>query len=179
VRRETLNVNAGVAAGAIGHAPNSSEYQAEYRRRRASGDSELPSAPTILRAFGSWAEALGAAGLIPATASTPFRRRSAYVRRNIRRYSDERMRECLLACKQELRRVPTVRDYVVWRAELLSRPRGMYLPAPDIPHYRTFYNRHGSWGQALAAVGLPGDEASRCETTEYPALPPRYALKSD
>jgi hypothetical protein len=154
----------------VGHPPTTTEYQAEFDRRRALGDSGLPSVDSIVREFGGWPHAQIAAGLIPAAHPSAFQRRRDYQRKKVHRYSDQRLRDCLNACARDLGRIPMVRDQVAWREELLRRPATRRTGRNDIPHWRTYYERYGDWSIALADAGLSPVRAERTETTDYTDL---------
>lgn len=78
-------------AESLGHVPTTTEYQAEYDRRRTTDKATLPSVGAIVREFGGWGTALGSAGLVPAAAPSAFMRRRNYQRRIVHRYSDQRL----------------------------------------------------------------------------------------
>lgn len=151
----------------LGQPPSTSEYVAEYKRRRALGDTGLPSVATILRHFDGWPYALAAAAYLPAVAPSGIQRRRSYRRKVIHRYSPERLVECLCACTRDIGRTPMVRDYAVWREELLAGKPGRRRGGTDVPHHRTYYERFGCWDAALQAAGLPAKRRARTQTTAY------------
>jgi hypothetical protein len=155
-------------ADAIGHPPSTTEYIAEYERRRQRGALQLPSVSTIVKHFDRWENGLAAAALVPGV--PPSRTRRQAYRQSIYRYSDERLVEALRACTRELRRLPKVRDYQAWRADRLAGRPGKRLPLADIPDRRTLHNRYGSWSNALAAAGLNPAEHARTTVTHYSEL---------
>lgn len=159
-------------ADMLGHPPNTTDYKAQYDRRRAQDDEcTLPSVSSIVREFGAWDAGLAAAGLLPPAMPSAFiRRRDHRDGRIVHRYSDSRLRDCLRACARDLGRTPMVRDYNVWREQAMTQPRTDRRIAPDIPHYRTLYERFGTWGMALAHAGLPHARPQRTETTRYSGL---------
>jgi hypothetical protein len=158
-------------AEAIGRAPSTSDYVAEYERRRDRGVAGLPAVSTVVKHFAGWDNALAAAGLAPDRPIGRLRRRQTYQRRQVHRYSDERLIECLQACAREIGRIPMVRDYQGWRAAILSGTPGRRRPAlSDVPDRRTIHNRYGSWPNGLAAAGLSPDESARVTTTTYTPL---------
>lgn len=72
---------------------------------KVAGRQGLPAELTILRAFGSWAEACKEAGV-----------RSHAVRlRSERVYSDADCVDALRACWEDLERIPTLKEYAQWR----------------------------------------------------------------
>lgn len=154
----------------LGHAPTTTEYTAEYKRRRATGDSGLMAVGSITRLLGGWPQALVAAGLIPSVHPSAYQRRVIYERQVVHRYSNQRLSECLLACARDLGRVPMVRDYVAWREDALDKPGPKRTGRSDVPHHRTYYERFGSWDGALDAAGLPAARRHRTETTTYSDL---------
>ena len=153
-----------------GTAPNTTEYEAERERRRSLGDTGLPSASSIVKHYAGWPYALAAAGLAPDVPPSAIKRRRNYRRKIIHRYSEERLVECLQACARVFQRVPMVRDYSSWREDLLAGRPGSRPAAGDIPHHRTYYERYGSWAQALDAAGLDPRLGARTETRSYSAL---------
>lgn len=154
-------------AEVVGHPPSTSEYVAEHKRRSALGDTGLPSIATILRHFDGWPYALAAAGYLPAVAPSGIQRRRNYGRKVVHRYSRERLAECLRACARDIGRTPMVRDYAVWREELLAGKPGRRRGPTDIPHHRTYYERFRSWDAALLAAALPVGRPARTQTTAY------------
>src|SRR5689334_15725509 len=78
-------------AETIGHAPTTTEYDAEVDRRRALGDTTLPVHSTITNTLHGWPGALAAAGLVPDVGPTALQRRRNYTRKRIHRYSKARL----------------------------------------------------------------------------------------
>jgi len=154
----------------VGHPPTSQEYLAEYERRRGLGDSGLPSVSAVSKHFDGWPYALAAAGLTSDVAPTGIQRRRARTQKIVHRYTEARLAECLRACAADLGRVPMVRDFVVWREELIAGRPGRRATATDVPHHRTYYGRYHGWDAALAAAGLDGHRQSRTERQEYTDL---------
>lgn len=154
-------------AEVVGHPPTTQDYAAEYERRRELGDTGLPSASAISKHFDGWPYALAAAGLAPDVAPSGIQRRRNYQRKVVHRYSAERVSECLRACAHDLGRTPMVRDYAVWREELVAGRPGRRPTATDVPHHRTVYERFGSWSAALEAAGFDGRRSARTETQTY------------
>jgi hypothetical protein len=152
-------------ATAVKHAPSTTEYIDEYTKRRADGDSTLPSVSAIVKHFKSWVHALAAAGL---TGENPLPshqyRRS---RRGSRSYVTRRITDCISACARECERVPTTGAYVHWREQKLTGAPGRRPIPADIPCLKTIYLHFGSWPAALEAAGLPSDRAARCSATAY------------
>jgi hypothetical protein len=157
-------------AEVVGHPPSTTEYVDEYDRRRALGDAGLPSISAILKHFDGWIYALAGAGLAPEVPPKGIQRRRQYKRRVVHRYSEHRLAEALQACARDIGRIPMVRDYCVWREDLLSGRPGKRPAMSDIPHYRTLYERFGSWSAALDAAGLDGRRQRRTETDRYSPL---------
>jgi hypothetical protein len=148
-------------AEVVGHPPSTPEYQREYEQRRERGGAALPSLSAILKHFDGWPYALAAAGLEPAVAPRGIQRRRTYTRKRVHRYKSGHLHACLRACKDDLGRIPMVRDYVAWREDQLDGQPGRRGPEPEIPHHRTFYNRFGSWAAALESAGMDGTRAAR------------------
>jgi hypothetical protein len=151
----------------LGHAPTTTEYRTEQARRLQVGDDGLPSLSAVLRRFGSWPAALAAAGLGGSIPPSGIERRRRYQRRVVHRYTDERLVQCLRACEGAIGRIPMVRDYAVWREDVVSGHSGSRPVVADVPHYRTIYERFGDWSAALAAAGMDGRRACRTSTTTY------------
>ncbi len=106
--------------------PTSSEYGRHARRLR------LPSLPTVTTRFGSWAEAVRAAGMTPHTSP-----RRAYDRH----WTEERCWQALQRLVAELGEAPTAAQYEV----LASADE-------DLPSLATVRNRLGRWSEIVARL---------------------------
>lgn len=62
-------------AEVVDHPPSTTEYTAEYERRRALEGARIPSTSAVLKHFSGWPYALAAAGLAPDVAPTGIQRR--------------------------------------------------------------------------------------------------------
>lgn len=153
-------------ADMLGHAPSTTEYMDEYRRRRTTGENPIPTASAIIKRFGSWASALAEAGIIAADVGEIHRLRVVRKKR-VGRYPDDRLLECLRACAAEIGFAPTVVAYSVWREVRLGGGSGRRAPGSDIPHFRTIADRFGGWGNALEAAGLDPSAAGRSEAIGF------------
>jgi hypothetical protein len=140
-------------ASEIGHPPLSTDYLAAYKTHKANGDDAIPSLSTIVKHFGSWPHAMRACGYSGMTLPSRIARRRDYKPKRIAKYPYERLIECLVACANELGRIPTIRDYRIWREEAVRRARATGYPN-DIPSWRTYCDRFGGWPKALEAAGF-------------------------
>jgi hypothetical protein len=132
----------------------SSDYPgsaADYERWRRSLDRGAPNRNTIAAAYGSWLNALEAAGLDTARAHP--RERVAAIRRGNSRDRARRQarnRQIILAavrrCIAEIGRAPGATEFLRWRAER----------APDTPCQMTIYRTFpGGFAEVLAAASSP------------------------
>jgi len=137
-------------AAELGHPPLSTDYLAAYKAR---GEHDMPSLSTIVKHFGSWPHALLACGYGGVTLPSRIDRRRNYKPKRIAMYPRGRLIECLVACANELERIPTIRDYRIWQEEAVKRARATGYPN-DIPAWRTLCDRFGGWPKALEAAGL-------------------------
>lgn len=140
-------------AAEIGHPPLSTDYLAAYKTRKANVDDDIPSLSTIVKHFGSWPHAMRACGYAGVTLPSRIARRRDYKPKRIAKYPHERLIECLVACASELGRIPTIRDYRIWREEAVRRAKATGYPN-DIPSWRTYCDRFGGWPKALEAAGF-------------------------
>ena len=130
-----------------------------YKRTRAAlRHEDLPSLSSVIRYYGTWANAKEAIGLgetsTAALIDARFRRRLQGLNPH---YRSEELEAALRACASELGRPPLVSEYEAWRQrELeLARTRGEYgrVPGPE-----AFRRRFGGWEKALQACGYSTDE---------------------
>lgn len=101
-----------------------------------------PSAPTrmaVIARYGSWLEALSAAGLEPSPRSGQGRALGAVS------IPDERVFQMLGMCAEIVGRAPSVREYDSWRADI--RTMGVDPPSSAIVR-----RRFGGWLSALEAA---------------------------
>ena len=123
----------------------------DYERWRRSLDRSAPSRNTIAAAYGSWLNALEAAGLDTTHAHPPDRVeaiRRGNSRDRARRQA--RNRQIILAavrrCIAEVGRAPGATEFLRWRAER----------APDTPCQMTIYRTFpGGFAEVLAAASSP------------------------
>lgn len=153
-----------------GAIPASTDYLAEYKRRRDLGDERLPSLSSIVKFFGGWEAALAAAALTEAAPVSKVERIRGRKGKKVHRYADARLIEALRACARDIRKPPTVLEYKEWREDKLAGRPGRRAPGADIPHFRTIHARFGSWLNALRAAGFADPVSERARTRIYSAL---------
>lgn len=116
----------------IGRVPSQGDYSGWRVRREAGGSIALPTIETIKKRFAGagWSLMLELLGL-----EVPRSRRKGAA------YSEDECIDAWLACRAELGRVPTERDYKSWRF------RRMHEAALDLPNYATLMHHlgGGSW----------------------------------
>jgi hypothetical protein len=162
-------------AESVGHVPTTTEYTHERNRRRKFGDESLPAISVLLKFFGSWHRALSSAALAERQVGS-LNARAAYRPLKMPRYSNERIVQCLRACASDLGRIPTVRDFLVWRDGRTGRSSGGRVFGVDIPHFRTIYERFGNWPSACKAAGITQDIAERWAYSRLEPSPDRVIL---
>jgi hypothetical protein len=134
----------------------------KYQRARLAG---WPSRNTLARRFGSWYDALAAAGLSERAALSPDMRDARLrggepAREERRRLQRERVVAALRLCEQSLGRSPGPTEYARWRLH----------NDPDAPSFGTAY-RHfpGGWSELLAAARRQPDAARAAATARRSA----------
>jgi len=134
----------------------------QYRDlRKALGEEILPFS-RVLRFFGgSWHQARESMNLIEVT--TERRIQSRFESRQlgkIWKYTDETLRESLLAAGKAIGRAPQVSEYIWWREEQreLAKAKGETLFLPSATPYR---QRFGSWEAALLHYGFSQEEIDK------------------
>jgi hypothetical protein len=113
--------------------------------REALGGSGPVSASALVRRHGGWRAVLEAARVV--TGPVSEERLSG---RLVRRYSDERILECLVACWLALGHRPSVPEYGRWRDATLAGRSGDRPLGVDIPTASTVTLRFSTWLVALA-----------------------------
>lgn len=112
-----------------GGTPSSGEYA------RHAAEEGLPSLPTVVNRFGSWADAVRAAGMTPREAR----------RRYTRHWTEERCRDAIRRLIDELGEAPTAEQYDV-----------LASADDDLPSLATVRNRLGRWSEVIGrAVAKP------------------------
>lgn len=148
-------------AAAVERTPSTTDYQREYERRRDIGQCDIPSLSAVLKHFDGWPYALAAAGLIGSVGPQGIQRLRARGVLRPPRYTNQALRDALIACARDLERVPTVRDYAGWREHILEGRPKRRMHIDHIPHYRTICNRYGSWMTALEDAGIDAGDETR------------------
>jgi len=151
----------------LGDVPTTTSYEREYKRRRELGDTSLPSVSAVVKHFGSWPMALAQSGLAPTPPPRPIERLRKRRGRHVPGYPSTRMIECLQACARDLGRPPAMREYTVWRDDMLDGRRGARPPGSDIPHANTIMRRYGGWLPALVEAGFDAALCTRRETRSF------------
>jgi hypothetical protein len=110
----------------VGRVPSSQDY------RELAGDLDLPSLPTVCKRFGTWTEAVRAAGMAPNPAP-----RSNYTRR----WTEDACWHALVGLMGELESMPTADQY-----DVLASARD------DLPSLATVHNRLGRWSEVTSTL---------------------------
>jgi len=121
---------------------------AVYERDREA-DPSLPHRNTVARRFGSWEDALAAAGL-NGRAATPRAVRNARLAGGAAGRARRRQRQCarvlaaVRSCAEDIGRLPAAMEFFAWQLE----------HAPDTPTQATVYRVFpGGWSAVVAALG--------------------------
>ena len=156
--RQALNE----CADGLGRSPRVHEYM-EWRRDRLKQQPNrpVPSYAVMLRAHGTWDDALDAAGLARlggrATSSAAAAERQR--RQPGNKYTGEQFLSALRRALAERGAPLTSGDYTRWRTETLAAARAAGGQVPRIPAVYAFYSRFGRWQTALDAAARGGDAA--------------------
>jgi hypothetical protein len=138
-----------------------------YEAWRARSGRDVPTRNTIVQAFGSWLEALHAAGVgsegcRPAHVVASARDVMAARRSALRAQQRASILAAVQDCAERLGRYPRATEYMAWRHRF----------APETPCHTTVYRMFpGGWASVLHAVAAEGGLPSGAQPLQPPPQP--------
>lgn len=157
------------AAGVVGRNPTIDDYKKAYVEL-AGSDEPIETYSRVYRYFGTWPLAREALEL--SESSTPRRIEARFRERRLGkvwRWTEDALRDTLLAAAEHWGRPPTTQEFDWWRHRELELARATGNSELNLPSTGPFRKRFDTWENALLHFGFtPEQVASRLEGKAQP-----------